>query len=957
MNHLKYRFQIVILLISLIASSSFAATETYTEAIDTAKANSGYTGSTTVADKWLASASSMISINSSDTHGLQYDSTGRLITRTASTYGSFLVSSSIYPHTNYTYRPDKQPYQDSAAWVTTGNDTTRFLQSNSVTSSNVVTLIERGLGMNNDPDPTKAHTVMIEYAVSPDNDHLLRPTKNPDITTYNGLPSDNQYGNSNIKYPFSQPAGMSDQTYSDYQTFYASHVAGSYTGGGQFPYTQLGYTYFWGHGDPNPSTLAQIQGMSEFVILPQTKVNVIGVYSMQSYIYTSNKNDGFSAASDAQYGNGFASFDIDGGNCDTIWAGHRFQVNTRHSTSNPNQITVASGYSVSGGQGILVWSLNYLINNSGTITSDGTTDKFFVGSTSGIGILFEGDTSTTYGTPVTSGINKVINSGIIKGTAAGAGTGIKIVAGDTVIENSGTIAGTTAIQIDSDTTTITNSGAGAITGAVVVSNNSAAALNVGNNALVITGNYTQGSKATLKMTVNSTTDFGTLTATNVSNASSKMAVTVGNYIPNNTVFSNVINGTGVSVPGTVSSSSPVFNFAGSLSGSNVSLTATRANSYQSFASGSNGAAAGSVLNTIAANNTATGDMTTVLNALDSLTSGSQIGQALNSLTPNTDNSAPQTSQASMDQFLSTIFAHLDGFRNVMSSSSDPASSDVITLKDPDIWTSGFGTYLHQDEAASSNGYNATIWGTMLGVEISVIKNLRLGVSGGFAQDFVRTKDSSARTDIDSYQGAIYASYAKDAYFIDNAFSFAYNTYDASRHVAAGFIDRTAAGDYNGQQYSAYIGGGYKFTAKNVELTPLASFQYSHLRLNSYTESGAGALDLKVEAQDYNMAQTGLGMKLGYPLYFKNKFGKLTPETKFKWLYDWVGDAQQSTSGFKAGGGSFNTQGFTPAQSSYDFGAKLTLETLNFVTLSLSYDLELKEGFYGHYGLAEVRYRF
>jgi len=130
-----------------------------------------------------------------------------------------------------------------------------------------------------------------------------------------------------------------------------------------------------------------------------------------------------------------------------------------------------------------------------------------------------------------------------------------------------------------------------------------------------------------------------------------------------------------------------------------------------------------------------------------------------------------------------------------------------------------------------------------------------------------------------------------------------------------------------------------------------------LRSNSYTEDGAGAANLKVDPQDYDVAQTGLGMKLGYPLNLKGDLGRLTPELKFKWLYDWVGDAQQATSTFTGGGGSFSTQGFTPAQSSYDFGTKFTLETMNYITLSLSYDLEIKENFYGQYGLVEVRYRF
>ena len=325
----------------------------------------------------------------------------------------------------------------------------------------------------------------------------------------------------------------------------------------------------------------------------------------------------------------------------------------------------------------------------------------------------------------------------------------------------------------------------------------------------------------------------------------------------------------------------------------------------------------------------------------------EIDSALNALSPGVDNSPPQISEMTQQQFVSTVLAHLDGFKNVMDN----------MFKGVDVWTSGFGSYIHQDAMSFSNGYDASIWGTTLGFDIPALDNFRAGLAGGFAQDFVRTKDFSNRTDIDSYQGTLYTSYAKEAYFIDTAFSFAYNNYDAQRQVAFGLLNRTAKGDYNGQQYSGYIQGGYKFTGKGIELTPIASFLYSHLRLNGYTESGAGAADLKVDPQDYDIAQTGLGMKVGYPLELKKIAAKATPEFKFKWLYDWVGDAQQTTSTFTGGGGSFGTNGFTPAQSSYDFGLKLTVETVNNITLSLSYDLEIKEDYYGHYGYAALRYRF
>jgi len=778
----------------------------------------------------------------------------------------------------------------------------------------------------------------------------MRPAKNPDATSYNPT----QYGNSAVLYPFPvlTPAGMSDATYANFKLFYAQWVNKAYTQpttSDSFPFTQLGYTYFWGNTyDSYPPTIAsQVQGATEFILLGGTSVNIYGIYSTASYIYT--KNNG-------QYGNGYASFNITGP-CDTVWAGHSFQNNVSRDKNSPNQIIIGNGATMSGGEGILVWSLNYTVTNNGII-SGATSLKDKITATDNIAILFEGDTSVTYGVPILEGKNTLINSG----TISNPGTAVWTVAGDTTITNNAgaTISGDNcAIHFQQGTNTITNNGTISSLGTTIqadagktdITNGGTIDLYTGNVFLPGGGKYTQNPGGILKLTANSSTAYGRITTTvgSTLDAASTINITIGGYIPDNTTFT-VVNTGGLGVgalPGTLTASSPIFAMSGSAATGNLVLTATRANTYNSFASNSNTASAGSVLNALAASNNASGDMVTVLGALDSLTSATQINEALNSLLPDVDNSSPQTTQMALDQFLSTIFAHLDAVKNV--------TNDALT--GPDMWASGFGSYIHQDERSVSNGYNGTIWGTALGYDIRALDHLRLGLSGGFAQDFIRSKDSSARNDINNYQGTLYGSYAKGAYYIDTAFSFAYNTYDASRHVTVGALDRTATGDYNGQQYSAYIGGGYKFTVKFIELTPLASFQYSHLRLNSYTEDGAGAANLKVDPQDYDVAQTGLGMKFGYPVNLKGGLGMLTPELKFKWLYDWIGDAQQGTSAFTGGGGSFSTRGFTPAQSSYDLGAKLILETGNFITVSLSYDLEIKEDFYGHYGLAEVRYRF
>lgn len=374
--------------------------------------------------------------------------------------------------------------------------------------------------------------------------------------------------------------------------------------------------------------------------------------------------------------------------------------------------------------------------------------------------------------------------------------------------------------------------------------------------------------------------------------------------------------------------------------------------YSFCATNSNAQLLGGALDAISSRNNATGDMADLLTTLNNL-SDAGVASALNAMLPIVDGSVLQVTNASFDKFMSTVISHLN---SLASSGTTSVSTGADTQKkDPAIWAQGYGSYLHEDPRGLSNGYDASILGTTLGVDAVINDYLIVGITGGYAHDFIRSKDNSGRNDIDNYQWTLYASYARDAYYLDAACAFAYNTYDSSRHVTFPGFDRTPKGDYDGEQYLGYIEGGYTLKYKKLEVTPLASFQYTHLYIAGYTETGGGAVDFSYKAQDYDFAQTGFGAKIEYP--FNTKYGILIPELRFKWLYDWVGDAAQTTATFAGFAPSFSTYGTAPAQSSFDIGTKLTLVSKNNVTLSVNYDLQLQEDLYGHYGYVEARYSF
>ena len=571
------------------------------------------------------------------------------------------------------------------------------------------------------------------------------------------------------------------------------------------------------------------------------------------------------------------------------------------------------------------------------------------------------------------GINTGANtiSGIISNGAGTGNLGVIMNGGTWILSGSNTYTGGT--QIKSGTLQITNSsalGAGAVTNGDGIH---AATLDVGTTNLTLAAGqtYTQAAAATLKLTANSASNSGSITTTVAATVNGNVNVNVG-YVPNNASF-DIINTGGLGIVGlpTVSSSSPLVTFSESSASGDLVITSSFAG-FGSFGANSNAQAAGSALDSI---QNPSGDMLNVLSTLQN-SSPSQVSASLSTFSPIVDNSIPQVGKRTQDQFMSTVMSHIDsgntqttkqdefGMRSFNGPSAVTGQTGISTGSDSesdkiglDVWAEGFGSYLHQDPQDLSNGYHATIWGAALGADAPFLDCIRLGIAGGFAQDFIRSQDNSAESDVNSYQATIYGKFAKDdTFYINTALAFAYNMYNSSRQVNVVTSDRTAASDFNGEQYSAYVEGGYTVTAiKNIRVTPLASFEYVYLYLPNYSETGAGDLDLQVNSQGYNFAQTGLGFKIGYPLSFKD-FNML-PEFKFKWLYDWIGDNQQVTSAFAGGGGSFVTNGFAPDQSSYDIGAKLNIFTRYGIVFVLNYDLEIQKDFYGHYGYVNVKYSF
>ncbi|PKN87166.1 MAG: hypothetical protein CVU51_06025 [Deltaproteobacteria bacterium HGW-Deltaproteobacteria-1] len=872
-------FVLVPLIILCSAVTGSSQMETYSDSLVNAKTNAD------APTNWIAAYDDIVKISTAGSvganpYGLKYYG-DQLIVRTASTERAY--NGYYWPNVPTTAG---SPYavRDGTtimrSWVTTGNEITSFIDGQKLNANTIVRGLEKGTGMNS----TGTHDAIFEMAVTVGdhyNPHLLRPTRNPDPTKYSTNPGEygtnGKFSPGNTPFPASpEEAGIgkngdpaAEAVYANYKAAYNAWAIQSHSDpdvNNRFPWTELGYTYHWGQAQNVPSKLSEVQGLSEFILLGGTgnsdstktpsgtneegKVVVVGIYATQSYIYTKNDGTQLSNAADAQYGNGFASFNVTGP-CNTLWAGAAFQVGARRDAGSPHTITIGPEGLVSTaenpGQGILVSSQDYTVTNAGSITANPDTKKFNIAGTENIALLFKGD-AAPYSSQNRVLKNTLINSGTI--TAPGAnGTAVESWAGDTEIINSGMITGTGtgyAIKTGAGNDTVTING-GRIDGSID--------LGTGANRFNFTLNKNTATSA-LIVNANTVTLEGSTLAVNIART--------GNIIRNNDLFlivdaaKPILYNTKLSILN--DSALPMITFSDLRSADNLKLyfAAARDNTFYTLRAGN--ASLGFVLDNLA--NTATGDMATVIEDLDFSGNPLSAGQ----MEPTVNNGLVQTSFGTVGQYNNTVLNRIGQVQacRTVDVSMTGVSTCHETFKNA-AWAQGFGSYLHQGTTGTSDGYIANIWGVSLGYDRFLYENVIAGFSFGSARNNMTTHDVNTRTDADSYQGSLYGSLARDAYYIDAILSFAYNRYDSARHIVFGGINRTAKSNYGGYQYSGYLEAGYTFKIKGILLTPLMSLQMMHLNVEDYTETEAGALNLKVDRQSYNLFQTGLGVKVSYPI--------------------------------------------------------------------------------------------
>ena len=135
-------------------------------------------------------------------------------------------------------------------------------------------------------------------------------------------------------------------------------------------------------------------------------------------------------------------------------------------------------------------------------------------------------------------------------------------------------------------------------------------------------------------------------------------------------------------------------------------------------------------------------------------------------------------------------SHVSGFA---------AGQDVLSQA---VWMKPFVNFADQSRRKGIAGYETETYGAAIGGDVK-IGDSTIGASFSYATTDVDSKgDGNAQTDIESYQGTIYADYTTNEWYVEGLVGYARNEISGSRSISVNNL--TASNDYASNQYLSLI---------------------------------------------------------------------------------------------------------------------------------------------------------
>ncbi|MDJ1159934.1 autotransporter domain-containing protein [Chelatococcus sp. SYSU_G07232] len=186
-----------------------------------------------------------------------------------------------------------------------------------------------------------------------------------------------------------------------------------------------------------------------------------------------------------------------------------------------------------------------------------------------------------------------------------------------------------------------------------------------------------------------------------------------------------------------------------------------------------------------------------------------------------------------------------------------------TSSGPVLWGQGFGAWGHTDSDGNAAKLDRSGGGFLLGGDVAIAGNVRLGVVGGYSRSSFSAGGRASSGSADSYHLGAYGGGAwglgAGQVALRAGLAHAWHDIDTGRSVGIGSFTDSPTADYDAGTLQVFGEAGYRFDVGAAALEPFAGLAYVGLSTDGFREAG-GAAALIGAGSETDTAFTTLGLR-------------------------------------------------------------------------------------------------
>lgn len=275
----------------------------------------------------------------------------------------------------------------------------------------------------------------------------------------------------------------------------------------------------------------------------------------------------------------------------------------------------------------------------------------------------------------------------------------------------------------------------------------------------------------------------------------------------------------------------------------------------------------------------------------------------------------------------------------LSGAHGPDGKDGKSTDQPDperrwgTFITGVGDFAHVGDSGNARGYDLNTGGVTVGADYKLTPHIAVGVTAGYAGTNANLTDDG-RLLVNSGRLGVYGTYYTGGYYADAAVTGAATNYSTRRSSLEG----VASGSTQGGSVDVLVNTGYDWRLDALTIGPTASFQYTYVGIDGFTEHGS-LTPLRYAGQHQSSIRSNFGLRVAYDWKVGNVL--VRPEATLAWQHEYGDRSVTIDSALASGAGdAFSVADTQIGRDSLLFGAGVAVLWNPRTSTYLYYDADL-----------------